>query len=223
MNFPRSDKSSPALRIARAFSLVELLTVMALVSVLTMATVPALRGTLDGISISGAAGVAAAELSLARQTALSRNLPVEIRIYKHDDGGGDDWRILAVVIPAESSGLARDEWVTAGKILPGQVIIEDTQSYSTILSEAVPTSPSAEKSGPWSSRETSDTAPRLLRDKEYVGFRFRADGSADLPSDRPWCLTLKNPHSKPVDGGPAANFVSLVIESATGRTLSFQP
>lgn len=207
--------------VARAFSLLELLAVMALVSVLTMATVPALRGTLDGINISGAAGVAEAEMSMARQMAISRNLPIEVRIYKHDDGTGDAWRIIALVIPAAASGLEADEWVTSGKILPGHVVMEDSESFSTIISGAASSS-LGNKVAPWTGRESSSVPP-LLKNKQYVAFYFQSDGSTNLPSSQPWCLTLKNPRSKPVDGGPADNFVSLVIDSATGRTLSYQP
>jgi uncharacterized protein (TIGR02596 family) len=203
-----------------AFSLIELLTVMTMISVLAMATLPALRGTLDGINVSGAAGVAEAEILLARQTAISRNLPVEVRFYRHDDGTGEAWRLLAVVIPASSSGAAADEWITSGKVLPGNIVIEDTQEFSTVLGKAVPVT--ADKVAPWSAQEAS-SAPRLLQNKNFVGFLFNPDGSTNLPNGQPWCLTLKNPHSQPAESAPAANYVSIVLDSLTGRTMSYQP
>lgn len=203
-----------------AFTLLELLSVMAVISMLAVASVPALRGTLDGINVSGAAGVAEAEILLARQTAISRNLPVEVRIYKHDDGSGEAWRMLAIVIPAALSGRASDEWVTSGKVLPGNVVIEPTQEYSTVLGKAVPAS--ADKIAPWSSQESA-IAPKLLQNKNFVGFLFNPDGSTNLPNGQPWCLTLKNPRSQPVGDGPAANYVSIVLDSLTGRTLAYQP
>lgn len=205
----------------RAFSLIELLSAMVLISILTVATVPALRGTLDGFNVSGAAGVAEAEMSLARQTAISRNLPVEVRFYKYDDGSGNAWRLMAVVIPAWASGQAADEWISNGRVLPGNVVLDDGSEYSTILSKAAGSSGSGKKA-PWVAQE-STSAPRLLQGRSYVGFLFNADGSTNLPNDQPWCLTLKNPHSKPSETGPAANYVSLVVDSATGRTLSYQP
>lgn len=202
-----------------AFSLIELLTVMALVSLLTMAALPALR-IMDGVNISGAAGMAETEISLARQTAMSRNLPVEFRIYKYDDGSGEGWRVLAAVIPASLSGAENDEWISPGRVLPGHIVIEDTQNFSTILSKA--TSSSGSKTAPWTGQESSN-APKLVRNKNYVGFLFQANGSTDLPSDQPWCLTLKNPRSLPSQDKPSDNFVSLVIDSTTGRTVSYQP
>jgi len=220
-SFPRSIGG-----IARAFTLIELLSVMAVVSMLAVATVPALRGTLDGINISGAAGVAEAEILLARQTAISRNLPVEVRFYKHDDGTGEAWRVMAVVIPASLSGAAADEWITSGKVLPGNIVIEDSQDYSTVLEKATPVT--AEKIAPWSSQESS-SAPKLLQGKSFVGFLFNPDGSTNLPSKdssdvpQPWCLTLKNPQSQPMANAPAANYVSIVLDSLTGRTMAYQP
>jgi len=204
----------------RAFSLVELLAVMALVSLLTMALVPSMQGTLDGISIGGAAGVAETEMSLARQTAISRNVPVEMRIYKHDDGTGTAWRLVALVIPGSATGRS-DEWITAGKVLPGHVVMEDSGNFSTVLSGAAAPS-SGTRVAPWTGQEGS-AAPALLRGKNYVGFLFQPDGSTDLPAGRPWCLTLRSSHSQVSGDKPPANFVSLVIDSATGRTLSYQP
>lgn len=202
------------------FTVIELLSVMTLLSVLAVAAVPAMKGTLDGINISGAAEVAQAEFSLARQTAMSRNLPVEVRIYQHDDGNGLAWRVMSMVIPAGMSGQAADEWVTRGKVLPGNVVFDDTQDYSTMLSEAQP--PAAEPVAPWTTAESS-SAPALLKNKNYVGFLFNPDGSTNLPNGQPWCLTLKNPRSPSAAGKPAANFVAIVVDSLTGRTMAYQP
>lgn len=206
----------------RAFSLIELLSVLAIITILAAATVPALKGTLDGFNISGAADMAGAELSLARQTAISRNLPVEVRIYLHDDGTGPAYRVMALVIPASANAAAVDEWVTPGKTLPGNVLIEDKADYSTVISNKN-TWVDITTDAPWEKTESAD-APMLLRNKKYVAFRYNPDGSTNLPTGEPWCITLKNLRWKPSQGtGPAANYVSIVIDSLTGRSLTYQP
>lgn len=205
---------------ARGFSLIELLVAMTIISLLAVATVPAMRGTMDGINVRGAADLAEAELLLARQTAMTRNLPVEVRFYKCDDGTGEAWRMIASVIPSSSSGRADDEWVTAGKSLPGGVIFEHANNYSSVITAAVPASP--DKIAPWISQETA-TAPKALRDKSYVGFLFNADGSTNLPRGQSWYVTLKNSKSQPAADSPAANYVSIVLDSLTGRTIAYQP
>ncbi len=198
------------------FSLIELLTVMAVFSILTAATLPALRGTLDGYNISGAADLAGAEIALARQTAISRNLPVEVRIYRHDDGTGEAWRAIGLVIPASASGAAADEWIAQGKVLPGNILFDDTGDFSTIVSEA------NASAIPVKATELP-TAPGFIKNKEYVAFRFQPDGSTNLPSGQPWCMTLRSPRSQPEGGAPAANYVSIVLDSLTGRSMTFQP
>ncbi len=203
-----------------AFSMIELLTVMTLISILAAATVPALRGTLDGVTLSGAAGVVESEFSLARQAAMSRNLPVEVRFYEHDDGNGLAWRAIASVIPAAASGETSDEWVSRGKVLPGNIVADDAQDFSTVISKAAPIS--AEPEAPWSAVESS-SAPNLLKGKTYVGFQFRPDGSMNLPNGQPWCVTLRGYHRQAVGGAPAANYISLVFDALTGRTMVHQP
>ncbi len=221
MNRHSMTKAGRAVRRVVAFSLLELLVVMTMISLLTMAALPALR-TLDGVNVSGAASMVEAEISLARQTAVSRNLPVELRIYKHDDGTGEAWRVLAVVIPSSSSGAASDEWITRGRVLPGHIVIEDAKDFSTIVSKAAAVPANGTKTAPWTGREPAD-APNLVKNKDYVGFLFQANGSTDLPSNQQWVLSLKNPRSPSVADKPAQNFVSLVIDSATGRSISYQP
>ncbi len=214
----------------KAFSLIELLTVLSIISVLAVATVPALKGTLDAFNVSGAADLAGSEISLARQMAISRNLPVEVRIYKDEQATGEPWRIIALVIPATASGAADDEWITGGKILPGNVLFEDSGDFSTLISDAVPynaTTPVA----PWSQTEVTN-APALVRGKDYIAFQFKPDGSTNLPSvdssndPAPWCLTLKGASAAPAASGstgPSANYVAIVLDSLTGRSLTYQP
>lgn len=200
------------------FSLVELLTVVAIISVMAASTVPALRGTMEGASLAGAGEVLTSCITLARQTAISRNLPVELRIYRHDSGNGEAFRLIGLVIPSSASGRSQDEWISSAKALPGHVVIDETGKYSTILSEAGTDASAA----PWSGTESAD-APGILKNKNYVGFQFRPDGSTSLSSDQAWCLSLKHPNSQPVADRPAANFVSIVVDSTTGRTLAYQP
>lgn len=202
------------------FTLIELLTVITVMSLLAAAVAPALRGTIEGIAIRGAADLTESEIALARQTALARNLPVEVRLYRYNDGTGEGWRVLASVIPASVSGQAADEWITPGKVLPGGVVMDDAEEYSTVISNTMVEGDAQQR--PWTGEEAA-TAPRLLRNRSYVAFRFRSDGSTSLGSGEPWCLTLKSPHSQSIGSAPAANYVSLVLDTDTGRVLSYQP
>ncbi|HSI85809.1 MAG: Verru_Chthon cassette protein D [Candidatus Methylacidiphilales bacterium] len=205
------------------FSLIELMSVMAIFSILAAASFPSVKGVMDSYNICGAADLVESQIALARQSAMSRNIAVEVRIYRYNDGNGDAWRAMALVIPAEVSGRATDEWVTQSLHFPGSIILEDSSSYSSVLTAAQPPPAAGKWTAPWSGTESSTTAPRALLGKKYVSFRFQPNGSTNLPSDKPWCLTLKPLNSKPVSGRPAPHFVSLVVDSMTGRTSLYQP
>lgn len=221
-----SDSSIPLSRprtaSRRAFSLVELLSVMGIMSLLAAAAVPALRGPMDGYNVSGAANSMEGVLALSRQTAMTRNVPVEVRFYKHKDEIGEGWRMVAPVITAAASGKAVDEYLMEVRPLTGNIVMEATESFSTIISNAGTLPPSGPKIAPWQGKE-ADSAPNSVRGKDYVAFQYNPDGSTNLPSDEPWCVTLRNWHSRPENGRPADNFVSLVVDSHTGRTLKYQP
>jgi uncharacterized protein (TIGR02596 family) len=214
-------KLSPVSGFQRSgFSLVELLAILGIMSILAAAVLPAMRGPMDSLLLRGATDILNSEFSVARQTSISRNLPVEVRIYKA--GPDNAWRIVALVIPSAASAQGSDEWLDKPKLIPGNIVMDSGLSYSTVLSEAAtPVSPT-KKIAPWIGQESAD-APGILRNKSYVGFLFQPDGSTNLPHDRPWCLTLKNPRSPATSAAPAANFVTLVIDSQTGRTLAVQP
>lgn len=208
---------SPHLRnrwqtLTSGFSLIELCIVIAMFAILVGLVTPALRGPLDGSNLAGAANTVDSKLALARQLSVSKNLPVEVRFYKSDDLAEEHWRIVALVIPSEISGNARDEWLEPGKLLPGNVVFSDQKDYSTIITD----------SAPLSGTEDS-TAPGMLKGKQFAGFSFRPDGSTDLPANRPSCITLKSAFSQPTDDRPASNYVTIVLDSLTGRTLVYQP
>lgn len=200
---------------------------MGIILIVAGLVLPSMRGPMDAINLSGASSAADATLALARQTAVSRNLPVEVRLYKYDDGTGSAYRVIGAVITAAASTQAADEWVSPPKALPGNILLIEDPKFSTLLARAVPyVSPAP--IAPW--KKTDATGPSLVRNKEYISFTFQPNGSTNLavpdPNGSPidgWCLTLKNPHSPAVGTAPAANYVAIVIDALTGRTLIYQP
>jgi uncharacterized protein (TIGR02596 family) len=67
---------------SRAFSLLELLVVMAILAVLSAVAIPAVTQTLRASRLGSVSQTLADNLAFARQTAVARNLSVEVRIYK---------------------------------------------------------------------------------------------------------------------------------------------
>ena len=220
--------SVPAARLRRAFTLIEMLIVMTIIGIVATLIVPALRGVLDNVNLTGSADNVTATFSLARQTAMSRNLPVELRIYKRDNGNGLAWDALALVIPQIVSGRP-DEWIGPVSLLNGSVIIDPNTTYSPLLvaNTTVPTSTAPNPTAPWTASESSTSLPDV-RSLTYVAFRFLADGSTNLPpptsGSGPWSLSLRNINGlKATGNAPSANYVALVLDANTGRMLVFRP
>ena len=147
---------------------------MATLAMMAVWTVPAVRGALDGANLVRAGDEVTSCLSLARQTTVSRNLPVQLQIYKHDDGNGDNYRLQGVVIPAPASGQTADEWICSAKTRPGQIIMDDARAFSAIWSGAETT---AATTTPCSGPE-STIAPGLY--EILVGPHSRALNGAPL-------------------------------------------
>ena len=70
---------------SRAFSLVELLVVMAVIAIVAGFAVPAVTTMLKGSQLTQGSQMVVDQIALARQTALSRNRSVEVRFYKFAD------------------------------------------------------------------------------------------------------------------------------------------
>ena len=67
------------------FTLVEVLVVLALISMLMFFTVPGLRDVLKGSKLTQASDQLFQDLAVARQTAIKENMAVEVRFYQYPD------------------------------------------------------------------------------------------------------------------------------------------
>src|SRR5687768_11736886 len=68
-----------------AFSLVEMLTVLAIVGILSALIVPSFNSIVSSQRLPSASQLVVDQLNLARQAAITANRPVEVRFYKVKD------------------------------------------------------------------------------------------------------------------------------------------
>ena len=212
---------------ARAFTLVEMLAVIAVIIVLAGLLAPAASTILRGNQLTQASDMMVAGLTLARQTAISNNCPVEIRFYQYGDPSYPGEQANAAssgkyrafqMFRIDDSGTA----TAAGKViqLPTSILIDaDSTTFSTLLGS------------PQSNPATGLSIPRAGVYYNYCSFRFRPDGSTNLSPTAPplyWSLTLHNLVDKntpdPVTGPqPPSNYATIQVDPVSGTVTSYRP
>lgn len=185
-----SPLSSP--RPIRAFSLVEMLVVLAIIAIVSALVVPAVNGIGGAFTMTTTGQTVLDQLVSARQLALSRNRNAEVRFYKSapEIGTGDIFRGTQIWVQAQKDGVVsyqptgRVQWIKNGfKIL-------ESETYSPLIGNDF-----EEGYG-----GTTDL-PKGKSTSLYVAVRFRANGAPDAP------LT------------PANNFLTLAGERESGDTV----
>jgi uncharacterized protein (TIGR02596 family) len=184
----------------RAFSLVELLVVVSIILLLMALAATAINPTLRASKLTNATQSIVDELGNARQTALSLNLPVEVRIYKlPPDNALSPIRFRGFqTFLLEASG---SKPLTAPIVFPEPVVFSDDTAASSLLGLT---------------EETSADAPG-----NYVSFRFRPNGLCSGIDSSTTSLTLVFADSPALSSG--INFATIQIDPVTGRVFTFRP
>jgi uncharacterized protein (TIGR02596 family) len=233
----RTCRPGPQSASARGgFTLVEMLVVLAIIAILATMALPSVRGMLGSMDLRGAANVVVAQMELARQTASTRNVQVEVRIYQDSNvldptAKASAYRIIAVVIPALPNGTPADEFVSPGLPLPGDIVFDQTTTpndYSTLLDPATLDTSGTPRS--LATEAATAPAPFQLQKKPYMKFTYLANGTVNLTNTSTtssnWCLSIRSLHAMAATTphpAPAANFVTLLLDPTTGRARVYQP
>jgi prepilin-type N-terminal cleavage/methylation domain-containing protein len=135
----------------RAFTLVEMLLVMAIITVLTSVSVLAMKSLMGSTGLTGAGDKVSAFFAFARQEAISKNTITAAVILTKSSLGTPAYRTYSVwelVLPADDN-LSDATWVQASKwqTLPNGVVIDNStlaataNNYlsSTTVTPALPT------------------------------------------------------------------------------------
>lgn len=222
MIIPPNSSFPRVLRTSAAFSLVELMVVVAIVIILMALIVPNMGGIGSARQLTGEAALLQSNLLAARRLALTRNTPVELRIYRTDSQQTpeltDSYVAYQTLIKSRDDVASSNEiFKPEGRIhrFPGRVVITDNASFTTLAKTDRQQSPDSNASAAGNS---------AAADLPFFAVRFFPDGSAQLgrTTSEPWSITLQS-WTPGASSELPPNFVTLVVDPFNGQVTKFQP
>ena len=201
-----------------AFTLVEMLAVIAIMAILFVLVAPAAKSIAGGTQLSQATDAITGSLIQARQTALAKGRLVEVRFYK--TGASD--------VPGEQNANRFRSFqifeiddagkpVPVGKVqkLPPSIIIDSGSTVTSIADAALAKT--------WSASDPQISLPSVGTNYTAQAFRFRRDGSTSLDPLKLWFLTLHDLNKGDGLATPPPNYATLQIEPINGEIRTFRP
>ncbi|XHR29726.1 MAG: Verru_Chthon cassette protein D [Chthoniobacteraceae bacterium] len=190
------------------FTLIEILVVMAIMSLMMALVVPAFQGVAKGTGLTRGGQMVADQFALGRQMAVCRNTEVEVRFVWNRNAYG------AVQLWAPSSkNSATLVPITRMETLPAAVAIANTAVLSPLISGTAGTPTIAETQGVFPS----------LGSVKYCGFRFRAGGMTDLAYDSTSNYVTITSLRECGNTSLPVNYCIVQVDPLSGRTRTYRP
>lgn len=215
---------------AEAFSLIEMMVVLGIVGLLLAFAAPNLFSLISSNTLTGEGTVLRNQLTYAQQIAVSKNADVEVRFFKMPD--------FAAAQPEEAfRAYQLYQYNQEGQLEPistffrikAPVAVHD--ELSTLLNTRSGGATSVDKAYGFDSPRADQTdAPTgeggSMRPTPYVAFRFRPDGSTDLPyrtgNRDTWYITLVQGEGALKTDDPD-NYLCLQVNPYNGQVSEFRP
>lgn len=201
----------------RAFTLIEMLVVVAVIALVTSAIAPMVFSTLTATRITSAGETLASQIALGHQLAVSGNQEVEVRFYQYAEtaspGSTPAYRALALVKASGDLGGLLGEQLTDTFYLPSGIVVGGGAILSPPL-QVLPSGPDRE------------SIIKKIQGATYRCFHFYPDGSTNLPQyalPAKQCYFTVGEERIVVDGTVPKNFYAVQVDPNTGRTVPYRP
>ena len=210
----RNSNPAGAGRCGRAFSLIELLVVVAVLGVAMALIAPAFQGVSGAQEITRATDMMVAQLAQARQTAIARNRNVEVRFYTFNQGNeGSRYRAFQAFLAPSDTALP---WESLGRFqpLPPSTCFDSGPSLSPLIASQTPVDGAA----------AGVAIPGVGTLYQQITLTFRPDGTA-LPTGTSASSFLAIKESRledPLTSLPA-NYALIQIFPRTGLCRAYRP
>lgn len=214
----------------QAFSLIELMVVLGVVGLLLAFAAPNLLSLISSTSLSGEGQVLRNQLTYAQQIAISKSADVEVRFFKMPDFSN-------ARTEEAFRGFQLYQYNVNGELAPISTFfrirtpVAIHESLSTLLDARASGATVKEKRYGFSAPTAgSAEAPAgeggRLQPTPYVAFRFRPDGSTDLPhrtgSQDTWYITLVQGEGA-IQSSRPDNYLCLQVNPYNGQVSEFRP
>ena len=200
---------SVLLKKSPAFSLIELLVVISIIGILSAAAIGGLSNVARSSNLTSAAQRLGDQFALARQTAVARNLPVEVRIYDLPDYDLTIGNLMRGIQLYLSDGTP----VSRPLLFPQRVIISTNTTASPMISFM----------------DSGTTNFSSFGNRSYKSFTIRPNATlsvtnANSLTDANCFITLHHENDAKPDGGiTPANFATVQINPVTSKVTILRP
>lgn len=217
-------------RVRQAFSLIEMMIVLGVVGLLLAFAAPNLFSLLTANTLTSEGSVLLNQLTLGQQVAVSKSADVEVRFFKMSDESAAliDEAFRAFQLYQYN---ARGEMEPISEFFRIRAPVAIHEGLSTLLATSGQLTDADRRYGFTAPHFGSALAPSgtggTLRETDFVSFRFRPDGSTDLPfrdvgSDDTWYITLVQGEGATATNSPD-NFVCLQVNPYNGQVTQYRP
>jgi uncharacterized protein (TIGR02596 family) len=215
---------------ASAFSLIELMVVLGVVGLLMAFAAPNLFSLISANTLSGEGTVLRNQLTYAQQIAVSKSSDVEVRFYKASDPDAarpEEMFTAYRLYQYDQSG----ELVPISSLFRIRTPVAIHEGLSTLLNVRSGGATSEDRRYGFDSPRTGRAEVQMGAgntpiNAEYVSFRFRPDGSTDLPyrtaSKDTWYVTLVQGEGAVQSSSPG-NYYCLQVNPYNGQVSEFRP